>query len=246
MRHSETLPTPDNPDLHIPLGGVALHGEVAFDDTNIQEEGINQLETKANRVHDIDAAHEAALIENEIFDVYDEAVQQNEIFDANAEAIGEDEASAEVQKQQQRQIKERVEALDAEQHAEEDTPTIEPNDLRGQAEAALKEAGVVAPLPVGSQVRKDAVTGNLMIIGNDDIKVLEPQLNGRTKIVDYSFDKDSGLVTISAKGANTLLARSGDYVEETRPNGELPVTSAINLPSAVAAMTGFKRAIPVR
>ena len=243
MRH-ETLQPPSNPELHMPLGGTALHGEVTFDEQYIQE-GIGLLEAEANRVHDVNAAHEAALIENEIFDVYDEAVLQNEIFDAHVEALREEEVRAAAAGKQQR-IEEQMREADADQGADEKAPAPHVNDLRGQAEAALREEGITAPLPVGSQVRKDPATGNLMIIGKDDVKILEPQLNGRTKIVDYSFDQGSGVVTISAKGVNTLLAREGNYTDENRLKGNALTHAAVNLPPAVAAMAGFKRAVPIR
>lgn len=242
MHSTETLPIPDAPNIETPLGGVALYGEVAFDDAYVQE-GVNQLEAEANRIHDVGAAYDAAVVENEIFDVYDEAVLQNEVFDAHTEAIKEQEARAAAEMQMRIDEQAKKPASDEAVDEQEGPSAI---DLRGQAEAALREEGITTPLPVGSQVQKDAATGNLMIIGKNDVKILEPQGGGRTKIVDYSFDAGSGVVTISAKGMNTLLTREGEYIEEDRRNGKKPTASALNLPPAVAAMAGFIRAVPVQ
>lgn len=101
---AEVLPLEErDPALPVEIGEVALGGEVVVDDLellNAVANGVDARVEDVGRTHDIEAAHEAALLEeahaqalleNEIFDAHTDALQENELFDAHEAAIKEDE-----------------------------------------------------------------------------------------------------------------------------------------------------------
>lgn len=242
------------PGIQEQLGSVALHNEVSDVEHSYIEGGLSELEAMANgddiraedagRVHDVAAAHEAALQEevlrvheaalqeNELFDAY----RENEIFDAYTEALREDEERAE-QKEQRNTL-------------ESDKPTAgheagqTQSDFRQQAESALKEAGYPEQIPAGSQVSKDPATGHLMIISSHEVKVLESYAGG-TRVVDYKFNQDNNVLTISAPGFGAAYGRAGEYVASDTHEGQQAGPEVITLPLAIARMAGFRKAVPI-
>lgn len=232
------------------LGGLAIERDIVLyeDVTGSDENGEwgtgeqEQLSTirpeDEGRIHDIELAREQARNENEIFDVWEAAHVENKMFDLYTEALKEDE---------ERTQKLHDEASTDKVHLKENS---EPNSarteqgIRKQAEVALRDAGYKGTIPAESRVRLDHETGNLMIIGNHEVKVVEPQPNGKSRVTEYGFDESSNVLTISAHGANTITAIGGDYMPSPIGKDELK-TKEIVLPVAVAQVIGFRRAIPI-
>lgn len=257
------------------LGAIAAHtGEVTVEMPTEKEikEGIEALEAYANgadvrnddegRMHDIEAAYEAAKIENEIFNIYDQAQKENEMVNAHQEALEENKQhdikfaelkASDAQQQptaeeiRQTQAAEAVEAAkDARlQAAQTEARKADSVDYKVQAEAALKQAGYSAEIPTGSQITKDTKTGDILIAHDNDVRVLKPQLDGSApKVVDYHFDTETQVLTIRDQG-NVMLARVGNYVRSQVPEGKEPEEDSIELPPAVKQIVGFDRATPV-
>jgi|GEM_PF-1940415 len=240
--------------------------EAYANDASVREED-------AGRVHDIEAAYKAAKTENEIFDVYEQAQKEHAMFEAHAEALKENEmvkayeeaveenkkfdirfselTAEEKQKQeqateeaaQQKQTEDAQAVKDARTQAE--ARKASSVDYKVQAEAALKQAGYDAEIPTGSQVTKDAKTGDILIAHDNDVRVLSPQPDGSApKVVDYHFDAESQIITIRDQG-DVVMARVGNYVQSQAAEGQTPEEDAIDLPPAVKKLVGFERAIPL-
>lgn len=230
------------------VGGLIVEHEATLNETSDgsnlatpnEEQGQlrNIRPEDEGRIHDVDTAHEQALHENEIFDVWAQAHRENEMFDLHAEALKEDE--------------ERTRRLQAESLTDKTRPK-EINEqgtarseqgIRKQAEVALRDAGYKEHIPAESRVRLDSATGNLMIIGNHEVKVVEPRSNGRARVTEYDFDESNNVLTMSARGANTITATVGDFMPSPIGEDQLKAKEII-LPVAVAQVIGFRRAIPV-
>lgn len=263
-----TLATPDaeilpleerDPALPAEIGGLALGSEVVIDNDlellNATANGVDVRAEDAGRTHDIEAAHEAALleeahaqalIENEIFDAHTEALQENEIFDAHVAALKEDEersqkqeaiaAELETQESSQRVAKE-LRAEDLQSQAIE-------SDHRKQAEVALRDAGYMESLPLDAQIHKDLATGNLVVVGHDDVKIIESFPGGRTEITDYSYDEDRGTLTINAQGNSIVAARTGEFAQTDQGQWQ-QYADVIKLPPTVASLVGFDKVTPL-
>jgi hypothetical protein len=260
MPDAEVLPLEErDPALPVEIGGLALGNEVVIDDDlellNAVANGVDVRAEDAGRTHNIEAAHEAALleeahtqalIENEVFDAHAEALHENEIFDAHEAAIKEDEersqkqqaitAELELQESKQQAMKE-LRAEDLQSQAIE-------SDHRKQAEVALRDAGYMESLPLDAQIHKDLATGNLVVVGHDDVKIIESFPGGRTEITDYSYDEDQGTLTISSQGNSIVATRTGEFAQTDQGQWQ-QYADVIKLPPNVASLVGFDKVTPV-
>jgi hypothetical protein len=200
-------------------------------------EAYTQAEQEDNLVRDIETAHEMALVENEIFDVYEEAKRQNEILDAHAEAIEENKARTQLKEEQQT-----AEAAKAEKEG-----SAQPGNEREEAQQALKKAGHLETLPFGSEVKKDPDTGNLLVILEDAVKVIEPMAGGKSHITNFAYSRKDGILKISNEGesSRTMHITDGDYTPVSQlPEGYRPARADIMaLPRSVARVVGFGQAV---
>lgn len=260
MPDTEVLPLEErDPALPAEIGGVVLSSEVVIDDDlellNAVANGVDVRPEDVGRMHDIEAAHGAALleeahaqalIENEIFDAHTEALKENEIFDAHEAAIKEDEersqkqeaivAELELQELKQQAAKE-LRAEDLQSQALE-------SDHRKQAEVALRDAGYMESLPLDAQIHRDLATGNLVVVGHDDVKIIESFPGGRTEITDYSYDEDRGTLTISSQGNSIVATRAGEFMQTDQSQWQ-QYTDVIKLPPNVASLVGFDKVTPL-
>ena len=250
--NTEALAPPERPVVDVRMGSLAMTGE-GLSHEDIQK-GIEMLNEEANgRVLDIEAAREAAKRENEMFDAHREnemfdlqtkALLENEMFDAHAQALKEneqfDDRVREAKARQEPRPQEIPESK-VKPAAVAPSEAIDPRtDLRKRAEIAVKEVGYTEPLSLTSEVRVDYESGKILIVDGKDIKVLEPQSSGKPKITEYAFDESTGILTISAHGAEAIETRVGDFVP-----AEQDSTDKVVLPKAIADLIGFKDARPV-
>jgi len=268
MNNTEVLPpqtiSPEDAAERLPIAEVAhvgsaiMHEEVTVEGVDqamldgdieileAQANGVDARREDAGRIHDIEQAYEAAFVENEIFDVYDEAKRENEIFDAHVEAIKEDEARTQAAEEVAKVEAEQQAAVEAQLNADQQSKIeeqIAASDVREQAQTVLRNVGYEQPLSAASQVSKDYQTGNLIIVEGNSVKVLDTRSN-KPDITEYSFDKDTNVITIKAKGIGSIKARVGDYIPTTNGAIEDAGANLITLPPSVANMVGAKTAIP--
>ena len=256
---AEVLPLEErDPALPVEIGEVALGGEVVVDDLellNAVANGVDARVEDVGRTHDIEAAHEAALLEeahaqalleNEIFDAHTDALQENELFDAHEAAIKEDEertqkqeavvADAELQAANQQAAKElRAEELQSQ--------AVE-SDHRKQAEVALRDSGYMESLPLDAHIHKDLSTGNLVVVGHDDVKIIKSSPGGRTEITGYAYDEKHGTLTISSQGNSIVATRTGEFTQTDQEQWQ-QYADVIKLPPDVASRVGFDKVTPV-
>jgi hypothetical protein len=229
---------------------------------------------RSNEAQQIEAAHEAALHDNEIFDAHTAALQENELFDAHAAALQENQIfDAHVAALQENQILDaHVEALKEDEertkaqaaaeleHAEpdsadkatdaqtashdRDTNSLEPASperLYKEATEALKQAGLTTQIAPNSRIIKD-VTGNLIITGDTDAKVITRQPGSIPKLTEYHYDQASGELTVAINRTNVFNGRAMEY-QPTEQKDWQTSKEVITLPDAIADRFGFKRAV---
>lgn len=226
----------------------------------------------ADRVHNIDAAYEEAMHENTMIEAYNEAMQeeisraqaiayQEEMDRAHTEALQEDadriyaaavEENAEREKQKIVFKQEAAKEADSEQGEQPPTPIkdtkaedLQDKEYRKHAAAVLESVGYTESIPVNSQVIKDPESGNIMIVHNQDVKVLEPQPNGTVQVTEYDYNRDTNIVTIRRRGEDTITARVANYAEATIEDEQKYWSGTVKLPPTVAKIVGFKEALPV-
>jgi len=260
MNQFETINFDDNPNgrgldpealAEVPPEVVGDLGYIALAATQSNKEyiadGLKLLEAHANgeavpedtRVHDIEAAHEAALIENEIFDAHVAALKENEVFDAHVAALKEDkERNAAIAKARE----------DGQKITKDETPA-KPNPdstqrLYEEASTALNQAGIDPRLSPTSTVTKDAMGNMLILEGDYDAKLITQSADGSPKVTAYHYDKDSGTLTIDA-GHFSALPHKTTY-EKTSLKGWQSNQEGITLPPAIAKRFGVNRAIATR
>lgn len=252
MNHIATLPSPNEtapehltetyPEVAEALGRTALTGQLA-DEAYIAE-GLKQLDSLANgepvnkdtRIHDIEAAHEAALFENEVFDAHVAALKEDEIFNAHVAALQED--------GEREQAKTAIAVEQKEPRPDGgEMVTLAPNSpqsLREEAITTLSKAGIDLRLSPNSEVSRDTM-GNLLILDGADAKLITRSADGSPKLTEYHYDEDSGTLTIDAKRFNTL-SNATDYQETTLKNWQTR-REVIILPPAIAKRFGIEQAI---
>lgn len=263
--HTETVPhhqhnaeIAHNRASALHLGSAILQSEVP---RNEIEQGLEMLNAHANgadirpedkgRIHDAEVALEAALKEDDLVNAHTEALRENEMFDAHAQALLENEmfdlyTEAEKEDKRRTTLTQVSEPQDTPPNAaveQKKEDKVDPEDMRNQAQVALKEAGYKETLPANSQVRKDFETGNLLIVTDKDVKVVERLPGGHSRVTEYDFSEDANILTIRTHGADTITAQVGEYVpmdKEAKP-GE-----AIKLPPAIARILGFNKATKIQ
>ncbi len=255
--HVEVLPLEErDPALPAEIGSLALGGEIDIDDLEMLSAIANGVDARAEdvgRTHDIEAAHEAAhleeahaqaLAENEIFDAHAEALRENEIFDAYEAAVKEDEEHSQKQENTvaetdllERQTAKELRAEDLQSQQIE-------SDHRKQAEIALRDAGYVESLPLDAQIHRDFSTGNLVIAGHGDVKIIESLPGGRTEVTDYAYDESEGTLTISSQGNSIIAARTGEFTQTEQGQWQ-QYADVIKLPPYVASLVGFDKVTPL-
>lgn len=253
----------DERAIEVGVGQLALRNEVDVAEAaetdlellNAVANGVDARPEDAGRLHDIEAAHEAALLENTIIDAHGQALAENEIFNAHAEAVKmNDEHDLAVAKAEEVEAKlvaanaanpgQKVPAADMAAKSENSAN----KDYRSQAEQTLGSMGIDAgKLPISSQVQKDYETGNLVITDNmnHNVQIIEPMPGGGSRVVTYDFDKAQGVVSIKAEGGNTITAKVGDYVSADDGTNQPVNVKTIKLPPSVAKAVGFSRATPL-
>jgi len=234
----EYMRVPIKPPVAERIGGAALDQEV---DASYIEEGIALLNAEANanvptdqsgdgRVHDIEAAHAAALME----EAHTAALEENAIFDAHAAALKEEE---EREQAKSNTLKEEAESED---ESVEDEASIKPlpddtldapipqaeartlaTDYRTQAETLLKEAGYSGKLPMETKVRKDFATGNLLVANGNNIKVVKLHSTGGPKVVEYTYDKDDKTLTARTRGLRLAEVHVDEFAPHEVSEGQL-------------------------
>jgi len=252
------------------IGSIVIGREATLDEESINN-GVDLLNAEANglnvrpedvgRSMEVQAAHEAALDENRIFDAYTQAHEENEIFDAHVAALQENEIfDAHIEA-----IKENDERNEQDAKKLTELETVAANkqieaaalDLKQskdgmvgastykQAEQALKDAGYTDEVPSGSQVYKDYETGNIVIANSfaNNIRLVQFGSGGGNKVTDYRFDKEEGVLTIKIAGGNTTIAQVNKYAPTD--DMEQAVPKAITLPPIVARSVGFARVTPI-
>lgn len=258
--NTEVLPLEER-DLALPaeIGSLALSGEVVTDNDiellNAVANGADVRPEDAGRTHDVESAHEAALLEeahvqalaeNEIFDAHAEALHENEIFDAHEAAIKEDEERS--QKQEavvaERELQELKQQTAKELRAEDLQSQAIESDHRKQAEVALRDAGYMESLPLDAQIHRDLATGNLVVVGHDDVKIIESFPGGRTEITDYAYDEGQGTLTISPQGNSIVATRTGEFTQTDQGQWQ-QYADVIKLPPNVASLVGFDKVTPL-
>jgi hypothetical protein len=206
-------------------------------------ESMARLEASANgqevspsdtRMFDINAAHEAALQENQNRDLgldieaaHEMAIQENK---ARAEAAAVTEAANLEAKTKEQEEKA---AAGAEAQA------APQGDVRKEAEAALQQAGDGGLSPE-SNVSKNTLTNEITITTGNTIKVLQPQVAGGYKSVSYSVNPITKTVTVSDHGVSTVLS-APNTLEAS--NAGTPDSELVMLPPAVARAAGFRAAV---
>jgi hypothetical protein len=238
------------------LGHIALGNRLPDDYVS---SGLEQLEAHANsqtsdagvqtdtRVHDIDTAHEAALIENEVLDAHVAALHENEIFDAHVAAIKEDRERAEIQVQPaERPLQQEEQVAAADKVKPEYVPTPSPKGPRQEAAEALKEAGFTnlgAELSGSSEVYKD-LNGELTIVSGRSAKVITRTPSGSPQVTEYTYDRDNRTLAITT-GAGTITGHVAEYmptqVKQWQTRGNV-----ITLPPILAKRFGMERAVVVK
>lgn len=257
---AEVLPLEErDPALPVEIGGVALGSEVVIDDDlellNAVANGVDARAEDIGRTHDIEAAHEAALLEeahaqalleNEIFDAHTEALQENELFDAHEAAIKEDEERTQKQETATAELEMQVpnQQTAKELRAEDLQSQAIESDHRKQVEVALRDAGYMESLPLDTQIHKDLATGNFVVIGHDDVKIIKSSPGGRTEITDYAYDEDQGTLTISSQGNSIVAARTGEFTQTDQEQWQ-QYADVIKLPPDVASLVGFDKVTPL-
>jgi hypothetical protein len=248
-QHEAVATMPDTAETHLDqehlaeqLGSLALAGETIDDTVNRltpTDEALEAFftqedkEAAANktRVHDIEAAHEAALYENDVIDAY----KENELFDAHAAALKEnDERKAE-----------KIPAPDTEEQANESQPIAKPSSesaqaLREEATVVLKQSGADTQLSPGSIVTKDAM-GNLLILDGTDAKFITQTPDGRPKVTEYQYDDTTGTVSINDK-LFSVMDHTINYEETSLKSGQTR-DEILELPPIIAERFGIKRVI---
>jgi len=248
------------------LGHVALGDQLPRD---YMDSGIEQLEAYANsqaseahaqddtetqadtRIHDVEAAHEAALLENSIFDAHVAALKENEIFDAHVAAMEEDKERAKVRAQQSEQASQKEQSVAADktktnqERAHSPSAPASQEELRQEAAAALEEAGVAGlpiQVPMGSEIHKD-VDGNLTIVNGNSAIVIEPVLGGKPQVTEYTYNKNNGTPTLTVTtGVGTDRGHIAEYTP-TQTGQWQTHDKVITLPPALTRRFGVERAV---
>jgi predicted ATP-dependent protease len=211
-----------------------------------------QPETPAdNRVHDIEAAHEAALAEHKIFKAHVEALRENELFDAHVAAEAEDKERTAIkakQPEQPSQAKEQPATTDTAESEKASSPLeiSSPAEIRQEATKALEEAGLnglAAQVPPGSEVHKSLDGKELTIVNGNSARVITRIPGGRPQITEYTYDKDNSTLTVT-NGANPITGRVVEY-EPTQAEQWQTRDKIITLPPALAKRFGLERAMVV-
>lgn len=200
------------------------------------------------RIHDIEAAHEAAQLENEIIDAHTAALQENEIFDAYEAALKEDQERTEtmIHIQQPEQQEEKATAPEApkepqSEQASNPLAAVSQEELRVEAATALKEAGFPdAQIYLNGEIHKD-LDGKITILHDNSAKVITHMPGGKPQVTEYTYDKDSNTITV-ATGTNIITGRAIEY-EPTQDKQWQTRQDIITLPAALAKRFGMERAI---
>ena len=232
------------------LGHIALLGDESIDSTYISE-GIEDVEAflgrsaeEGTRIQDVEAAHEAAIAENEIFDAHVAALQENEIFDAHVAALQED-AEREQAKATLAASQESPHDNIGETNKEEAIPDQTPaQSIREEASTALKEAGADTKLAASGEVTKDAM-GNLLIINGNDAKLVTRSIDGSSKVVDYEYDEKENTITINNAPFHAYTSGNAEYQQTELKNWQTN-TEVITLPLAIAKRFGIERVVAVK
>ncbi|HSW99326.1 MAG TPA: hypothetical protein VLF71_05850 [Candidatus Saccharimonadales bacterium] len=247
------LPTPEaaapQPELHDYAGSAAMDAQTAegIARLNAMANGEHVAEDDT-RMFDIQAAEEAAYAEqatrreaDRIQDVelaHEMALKEEAARAAEAKAAAEAEAqAAEAQAAQQRADNKKA---DADKAAAEVAAAQAP--VVREAVAALKQAGQGEAIPAGSTVTKEP-NGDITIASTDGsaVKVLEASPLGGYEPVDYTVNPLTRTVTITRRGLTTLLGAPGETVGAA--DGSHTGGDHVALPPAVAKAAGFKSGV---
>lgn len=186
-------------------------------------------------IHDKDEAHEAAIIENEIRDVYDEAHQQNDDFttqQTDDTHLPAEESTA--------QAAPSAASPELKEHDMSPLALQTRDKLLGEAADALKHAGVANVLiSTTARLTKDT-NGNIYIADGPHAESLQPLPGGAYKRTIYDFDPRKDELTIISNDGTSIVASIRQY-QPTKTSERQ--TGEIELPQAVANSFGFDRAI---
>jgi hypothetical protein len=190
------------------------------------------IEEGDNRMYDVNAAHEAAIQEN-----------QNRTLGMNIEAAHQMALDEEV---------ERKAALGPVAAKPEETPEAKNEPAAAQKETAKGQEDVVAEaakamaqagagqLAPNSQVEKNPITHEITVKTGNDIKVLHPQATGGYRSVSYNVNPITGTVVKSEGGISTTFTSQGQL---EAASADTPESEIEFLPPAVARAAGFRAAV---
>jgi hypothetical protein len=248
------------------LGHLAVNGQLSELPDDYINNGLQELETHANshpteteaqtetdtRIHDIEAAHEAALLENKIFDAHVAALKENEIRDAYEAAQQEDKERTEAKAQQLEQAREQKEqqaTTDTATESEQATKALAPSspaELRKEATLALEEAGLTglaAQVYAGSEVQRD-LAGKLTIVDGTSARVITRIPGSKPQVTEYAYDKNNGTVTVTS-GTSTLTGHIAKYAPTEEKQWQTR-DKIITLPPNLARRFGIERAVVIK
>jgi len=223
-------------------GGLACEGAgVVVDDLSVEGELTSGIDAAAmpegdGRLQDVEAAHEAALQENKIFDAYTEALAEDKNRTPEKPESEEEPAVVEAAKPIASEV-----PVDRKDDTLASPRAPSPPELIKEAQTLMDAAGHHELIPLNARVLRDPANGNLMIVGDNDVRVLEPLPGGKTRIVEYALDETTGVLTISTDGTSIAAnALAGDFAPASISDGNV-----ISLPPGVAREVGFKNVVPV-
>lgn len=222
------------------LGEIVLNGSLEELPTLPDADDFAALEAVANgedirpedagRVHDIEAAHEQAIEEDE----------QRTL--ARQDQPEEEEPQPETQPLQA-SVAANSGAADAMRAA------AAHQSARQQAHDAMRAAGGFGHISPTATVSKDPFSGTFTVADGDHIQIIRPRAIGdRYEVTDYRYNEEERTLRISIRGHSSLTRPTGKFAAETAtdaPAGETgsaeqPEQSGelITLPPVVARRVG--------
>jgi hypothetical protein len=213
------------------------------------DESVARLNAVANganiapddhRMYDVNAAHAAAIQENNAFDSRIQDVEAAHAMALEEDKARTDAAAAEAAAKEIAEQKKTAEAK-ADEEAAVAKAAVQ-GDIRKQAEVALQQSGTGQSLAPESKVSQNPLTRELTVTTGNHTQVLRPQFDGSYKATDYAVNPLAGTVTIKSGGSSIIAGPAGKY---EAAEGEGPELNYITLPSDVAHAVGFSQAVKV-
>lgn len=217
--------------------------------------GVQKLEAHANpgvvnpendgRMADIEAAHEAALRENEMFNLYTEALTEDKQRALTTVEQQTDETREEEPEAPNNSAAREPEPAKEEPKAAESRADQAQQTLIQEAQAAMKAAGLSAELSDQTKVIKDPLGKGMLVVSGGNMQLLEPNGMGGYRATKYQNNPLQGTITITTDSGSVLMRQTGEYTAEDTSRSGQEKPASVTLPPLVARAVGYSQVVPV-